>query len=233
MNFYKIARLLCIVIFLGFLNIPAILAQENLISEVDNLYLNKLIAAAKENYPRFKQVNSAVNVAKSDLSVSRASWLDAFSFQYVARSNQPSTALVEVQTADLLTGYQFGVSISPGLLLSKPSAIKIAKEKVKMAEYSVEEYYLTLEAEVKKRYYIYLLSQRTLVPINNTFLDTENSYKISKLAYQKGEITLQSYLSASASYNQSYAAKLQAEVNFLSAKASLEEYTVNKLEEIK
>lgn len=218
---------------LTFVKLSQVFAQESILSEVSYLYVEKLIAEAKANYPRVKNFNSQVTVAKSDLNQVKTSWLEPFSFQYVARSNQSAGNLVDVTTADLLTGYQFGISVNPGSLLAKPSQIKKAKEQLKIAQFNLDEYNLTIETEVKKRYYTYLQAQKSLIPSNNAFLDAENNFKIIKISYQKAEATLLEYNNASSIYNNAYTVKLQAEVNYMAAKASLEELTVKKLEEIK
>jgi len=209
-------------------------AQDNVITGISNLYIEKLIATAKQNYPRLKQFESQVKAAKSDLSGAKISWLDPFSFSYVTRSNdQNTTNTPNITTADVLSGYQFGFSFNPGTLFSKPSQINKAKEQVKIAEYSQAEYNLTLEAEVKRRYYTFYQYKTLLAPINSSFLDAENNYKVIKMKYQRAEVTIQEYNTASMSYTQANEAKIQSEINYLTAKAALEELTVRKLEEIK
>ena len=191
-----------ILVVTAFTPLKALKAQDGILSEISYLYLNKLIAAAKENYPRIKNFNSQIAAAKNELSGVKISWLEPFSFQYVSRSNRASSNLVNVTTADILNGYQFGIALNPGSLLSKPSQIKKAKEQVKIAQYEREEYFLTLETEVKTRYYAYLQAQKAIIPANNAFLDSENNFKVVKAAFEKAEITLQDYNSASISYNQ-------------------------------
>jgi len=208
-------------------------AQESILSDVSYLYLEKLVAAAKENYPRVKSLNSQVAIAKSNVSAAKVSWLDPFSFQYVARSNETNTNVVNITTADILTGYQFGVSFNPGSLFSKPSAVHKAKEQVKIALSDQAEYFLTLETMVKSRYILYLQYQRSLVPVNNAFNDAENNLKIIRNKYEKGEATFLEFNSASTAYSQAYQTKLQTEASYLTAKVSLEELTVKPLENIK
>ncbi|RZK72868.1 MAG: hypothetical protein EOO85_18610, partial [Pedobacter sp.] len=169
------------------------------------------------------------------LSAAQISWLDPLSFQYVGRSNQnqPNTNLVEITTADVLTGYQFGVSLNAGALFTKPSLVKKAREQINVAKFTKEEYMLSLETEVKTRYYQLLQFQKTLMPLNNALLDAENNYKKMKLSFERAEATLEQFNSTSIVYNQAIQAKISAETGYLSAKASLEELTVIKIEEIK
>ena len=231
---YKKSVLLFSVMALAIIPFKEVNAQESVLSEVSYLYLEKLIAAAKENYPRLKVYNSQISAAKNDLSGVKASWLEPFSFQYVTRSNdQPNTSPVNITTADILTGYQFGVSINPGSLLQKPSQVKKAREQVRIAQLNQEEYNLTIEAEVKRRYFLYLQYKASLLPATNSYLDAENSFKALKLKYQRSEITFEEYNNASSAFSQAAQAKIQAEVNLLTAKSNLEEFTVKRLEEIK
>ncbi|QDW26966.1 TolC family protein [Pedobacter sp. KBS0701] len=216
------------------LKLNSVLAQESILSEVSYLYMEKLVATAKANYPRVGSLGNQINVAKSDLSGARLSWLEPLSFQYVARSNQAtSNTVVDLQTADLLTGYQFGIAINPGSLLTKPSQIKKAKEQLKIAQSNQAEYYLQLEAQVKSRYVTLLQFQKSLAPINDMYITAQSNFENMKIKYQKAEITFAEYNSASNSLSNALQAKLQMEASYLNAKISLEELTVKKLEEIK
>jgi outer membrane protein TolC len=232
----KLRKSALLSLLLMFTIIPSgtLCAQGSLLTDVSYLYLNKLIATAKENYPRLKVYSRQIAAAKNDLSGVKTSWLDPFSFQYVTRSNdQANTTPVNITTADILTGYQFGVSINPGSLLLKPSQVKKAKEQVKIAELNEAEYNLTLETEVKRRYFLFLQYKNSLVPATNAYLDAESNFNALKNKYQKSEITFEQYNAASMAYNESVQSKIQIETNYLTSKAELEELTVKKLEEIK
>ncbi|MHA4895111.1 TolC family protein [Pedobacter sp. PWIIR3] len=233
MNNSRKAKSLLLFLLLTCLFTKQSMAQESVLSQISDLYVNKLIATAKENYPRIKVFSGQVAASKSELSTAKASWLDPFSFQYVARSNKAQANLVDVTTQDILTGYQFGISVNPGSLFSKPGQVRKAKEQVKIAEFNQQEYNLTLETEVKQRYYRYLQAKLFLKPTNDALIDAESTFKVVKLAYQKAEITLVEYNNGSTAYNQAYSSKVQAEVDYMTAKALLEELTVKKLEEIK
>lgn len=208
-------------------------AQQAILPEISYLYVEKLIAAAKENYPRIKSLNSQVEAAKNDLSIAKVSWFEPLSFQYVARSNNAQANLVNVTIQDFLTGYQFGVSFNPASLFSKPATVKKAKKQIDIAKFNKEEYELNLEAEVKTRYFSFLQAQKSLRPLTDAFLDAESNLKVVRLSFQRAEVKLEQFNLASISYNQAFAAKLQAETTYLTSKALLEELTVKKLEEIK
>ncbi len=226
MNFKKSAVivLLSMLIQSGFIK-----AQESILKDLSYLYLEKLVAVAKENYPRVKIQTNQVDIAKSNLASQKASWLDPFSLSYIYRSS----STIDVVNADLLRGYQFGVSINPGTLLKKPYTIKSAKEELKIAESNQAEYDLQLEAEVKRRYLIYLQNVNILRLQTKMALDAESIFKDVKIRYEKSEVTFQDYNNASLALSTAYQNKIQAEAGLMTAKVSLEELLVKKLEEIK
>jgi outer membrane protein TolC len=229
----KKSTILLVVFLLTLANPSRILAQNASLIDVSNLFLEKLVAAAKENYPRVQMLSREITMAKTDLTAAKISWLEPLSFQYVARSNEANLNSVNITTADILTGYQFGVSFSPTSLFTKPSTIKKAKEQVEIAKLNQAEYYLQLEATVKSRYFVFLQYQKSLGPANSAYNDAENNYKVIKAKYERGEATFLEFNSASLSFNDALQRKLQLEANYLSSKVALEEFTVTRLENIK
>ena len=229
----KIHVALFLFVFINGAFAQTINVNNNVLTEVSPLYVEKLVAAAKANYPRLKSFSHQIEVAKADVNTAKVSWLDPFSFQYVKRSNQQNTNAVDVTTSDILSGYQFGININPGLLFAKPSQVKKAKEQVRVAEANQEEYYLTLESEVKRRYYLYIQYKVSLAPLASALQDAETNIKALRIRYERSEVTLQDLSEATVTYSQAAQVKIQAEAGFLTAKAALEELTVKKLEEIK
>jgi outer membrane protein TolC len=229
----KKSTILVLVFLLTLAKPNRILAQNASLIDVSYLFLEKLVAAAKENYPRVQILNSEIKMAKTDLSTAKISWLEPLSFQYVARSNEANLNSVNITTADILTGYQFGVSFSPTSLFSKPGTIKKAKEQIEIAKLTQAEYFLQLEAIVKSRYFVFLQYQKSLAPANSAYNDAENNYKVIKSKYERGEASFLDFNSASLSFNDALQRKLQLEASYLSSKVALEEYTVTRLENIK
>lgn len=221
---------------LTFVKVDNIYAQQGILSEVSVLYLEKLVATAKANYPHIRTLNSQINIAKSDVNIAKISWLDPLSFEYVSRSNNGNTGTTlvpSVKTTDVLNGYQIGMTFNPGIFFTKPSVVKRAKEQVRLAESNQDEYFLSLETLVKTRYFTYLQYQKSLVPVNNAYNDAESNLSAIKLRYQKGEATFLDFNAASNAYSQAFQTKLQIEASYLSAKVALEELTVKRLEDIK
>ncbi len=111
----------------------------------------------------------------------------------------------------------------------KPGNIKKAKEQVKIAQANEEEYFIQLASMVKNRYFVYLQYQKSLVPVNNAYIDAKTNFESIKVKIPKrrgyrfwSSTVLRSQL------NQAYQTKLQTEASYLSAKAALEELTVTQ-----
>ncbi len=212
------------------LSTGSVLAQDSMLPDFNYVYLEKLVAVAKENYPRSKNFDTRIKIAKLAVNSSKASWLEPFSFSYFGRSNDGA---IDIVNPALLTGYQLGLSVNPGSLLQKPFAVKTAKEQVKIAENDKLEYALTLETEVKTRYIAYVQAVNDLKLQSKITLDGEAIYNSMRYKYEKGEITFLEYNTASQGRNTAIQAKLIAEGRVLATKISLEELTVLKLESIK
>ncbi len=49
-----------------------VLGQETMLNDFSYLYLEKLVAVAKENYPKVKAMDNKINIAKNNLSSEKA-----------------------------------------------------------------------------------------------------------------------------------------------------------------
>lgn len=114
------------------------------------------------------------------------------------------------------------------------SKIKDAKtkEKVKQAQYDLDEYHLSLETEVKRRYFTYLQTLLNLRLQTKLSSDALNVSTEIKSQYEKSMVSFEQYTLSQMAYSGSLQSKIAAESNFLIAKASLEELLTKKIEEI-
>ena len=108
----------------------------------------------------------------------------------------------------------------------------MAKESVKLAQFDLNEYHLTLETEVKRRYFTYVQALSNLRLQTKLSSDALNVSNDVKTKYEKSEITFEQYTLSQMSYSGALQSKIAAESNFLIAKASLEELLTKKIEEI-
>ena len=215
------------------LNVSSVRAQESMMTDVSYLFLEKLIATAKENYPRINAFKAREAISKSQITSQKSAWLDGLSFSYVYAPNntlnlvnQPGT------TSSFFNGYQAALSFSVTSLFQKSSAVKQAKEELKLVKYDEEEYLLTLESQVKARYFAYVQQMITLRLSAKAYADALSLNKDASNKYSKGELTFSDYLQAQIALTNVTTAKIATEANFLTSKAALEELLTKKIEEI-
>ncbi len=221
-------KTLCLSFFI-LISASNIYAQETMFHDLSYEYLEKLIAAAKRNYPETKVKQKQVEIARSTFHQASFGWLEAFSASYIY---SPQTS-INLTTPTIFKGYQLVASVSLGSLFERPYTIHNAREAVKVAEYQQEEYNLTLEAQVKRFYFAYIAAQTDLRSRVNAVQDASTSVKQLKYTFEKGETTYLVYSEALANlYNQN-AFRVQAELNVFTAKTNLEELLGAKLESIK
>lgn len=228
-----IDRLFLQIILIPFLiSAPALLkAQENILSDFSYLYMEKLIAVAKENYPRNKIFENRITMANNNLSIAKASWLDPLSFNYVNRTNIYN---IDGVNSSILSGYFLNINFSPAsILVKKPYQVKNARSEVIVANAERDEYALQLEAEVKRRYTVYVQNLQTLKLVNQRVIDAESTFTNMKAKYERSEISFKEFNDVSTFVTSVKESKVSAEANLLTSKFQLEELLTVKLEDIK
>ncbi|HEY0056794.1 MAG TPA: TolC family protein [Pedobacter sp.] len=200
----------------------------SLIDDVSYEYVEKLIAVAKENYPRIKSHNSKIAMSKAAITDAKLSWFTPFGLSYVY---SPATT-INLENPTFFSGYQLGLSLNIGAVLKTPIAIKRAKEDLKVTKYDFDEYLLFLATDVKQRYFNYLLAVRALKLSTQSNLDAASLLSRIKYRYEKGEVAFEDYNNALTASINSSQTKLNAEGAFLVAKSSLEELLGVKLEQV-
>lgn len=204
-------------------------AQETMFQDLSYTYLEKLIATAKKNYPQMKVLQDQVDIAQSSFHQSAFTWFDGLSASYIY---SPETALNLTQPF-VFKGYQLVATISLGNLFEKPYTIHNARIAAKIAQEQVDEYNLTIEAQVKRFYFAYVAAQADLRNKVNAVQDATTAVNQLKHSFEKGEITYQVYSQALTNlYNQN-SFRVQAELAVFTAKTNLEELLGTKLESIK
>lgn len=220
-------------LFVFGLNVSIVSAQESMMTDVSYLFLEKLIATAKENYPRINAFKAREAISKSEITSQKSAWLDGLSVSYVYAPNntlnlvnQPGTTL------SLFNGYQAALTFRVSSLFQNSSNVKQAKEGLKLVKYDEEEYLLTLESQIKTRYFAYVQQMITLRLNAKAHADALSLNKDASNKYAKGELTFTDYLQAQIALTNATTAKIGAEANFLTSKAALEEFLTKKIEEI-
>jgi len=202
-------------------------AQESMMPDVSFPFLEKLLTAAKTNYPKMKTFDHKLDIANLKINFAKLDWFNIFTFAYFPESN--AAALSPTQA----NAYQLGFSTSIGTILQKPTNVKLAKQDYYIAELDQEEYNLTIEATVKERYYSYIKQLSLLNWRTKDLESAETVVKEIKYKFEKGEETFDDYNKALSLYSNSVQGKIESEGALLTAKSNLEEIIGAKLESIK
>ena len=211
------------------LNFSAI-AQQSIIPDISYLFLEKLIATAKQNYPRVKQLNINKNIAEINVKQQKLTWLDPLSASYFSTSN--NSAVNFSDTRLLINGYQIGASVNVGSFLQKPLNIKKSKSELLFANEIVNEYALQLESEVKRRYFTYIQAFNNVKLFTKTLQDAEGIKNDMRIKYERGEVTFNNYSQSLITFSTISQSKIDSEAQMLIAKASLEELIISRIEDI-
>ena len=203
-------------------------AQESIYSEISFPLMQKLVDAAKENYPKMKSFQRKIIMAQDNVRKSRRAWFDFFSFSV----NYSPTNSISISNY-VLTGYQFGMGINFASLLQKPYVVKDAKNQLIIAKLDKEEYDLGFEVEVKSRYIKYIQQLTVLKLQSKNQVDLEANFKQTKYKFEKGEESFENYNKALVAVAETKQNIIASEGNLLIAKYSLEELIGKKLEEIR
>ncbi|WP_439505948.1 TolC family protein [Sediminibacterium sp.] len=203
-------------------------AQESMIPELSYPFLEKLIFTAKQNYPLMKANLRRVNFANYNLQRAKLSWFDFFT---LSAFYSPSTSVT--LTNATLTGIQIGLFINFSNIIQKPTVIKQSREELAIAQLTADQYSITLETDVKNRYFRYMQTLSVLRVQNQNAIDIEALYKQIKFRYERGEETLENYTKLMVQNGDQKQKLIDAESAVLIAKNTLEELVGKKLEEIK
>lgn len=221
-------KLLTIFLF-GFFFTAQLHAQESFVSDINPVYLQKLIDTAKKYYPEVRVRNKQVDIASTSYHQAQISWFDIITPSYLYNPSQ-STNLITPIAAN---SYQLAVTINLGTLIAKPFIIHNAKQAVEVATYQKQEYMLLLETTVKKFYYAYLESLAELRTRSHAEQDASANVRQMKQKFEKAEASLKDYNDALVIMYTQTSYRNQGELAVFTAKASLEEILGKKLEDIK
>ena len=227
---HPLKRVSVSILFVCFLllNTNSLNAQESMIPELSYPFLEKLIYSAKQNYPLMAANLRKVNFANYNLKKAKLSWFDFFTLSAFYSPNTSVTL-----TNATLTGVQIGLFINFSNIIQKPTLIKQTKEEVAIAQLTADQYAITLETDVKNRYFKYMQTLTVLRVQNQNAIDIEALFKQIKFKYERGEETLENYTKLMIQNADQKQKIIDAESAVLIAKTTLEELVGKKLEEIK
>lgn len=204
-------------------------AQESMIPDVKQDFLQKLIDTAKKNYPEMKIRSTQIGIARTTYHQAQISWFDILTPSYIYN---PENTL-NVSNPSIFNGYSIALTLNIGQLLAKPYQIKNARQAVDVARYQEQEYVLTLTTNIKRLYYNYLEAQADLRLRVKAEQDAGTNVRQMKMKFEKAEASLKDYNDALVILYTQTSYKIQGERSVLTAKVDLEEFIGKKLEDIK
>lgn len=240
----KVGELSMLWFILLLLGVQSVRGQETIMNQVNYNQLEQLIALANSHYPRSKISELAVDVAKEDVAMNKASWFDALGLNvnYFHRPAQGSdnTAVPPVDGGTVVTtnpflfnGFQFGVNLRLGEIAQKPAKIRQAKVGFEIAKLEDEEYKKLLRNEVKARYYEYIHQVNEVKIRTQAAQDSKNTSDDVATSFERGEAALADYNLAKTNHAQANSLKIAAEMELLKAKDQLQELIGMPLEQVK
>lgn len=205
-----------------------LVAQESMIPEISNSFLNQLIDTAKKYYPIVKINQKRIDIAYINIQKERVAWFDVFSLTLNYSPNGGTTSLNQ----PTLSGFQIGLFINLGSILQKPYLLKTAKEEFELAKLNKQETMMITEADVKARYIKFIQSSVLLRMQSKIAIEAESVVKEARYKFEKGEANFETFTKALIYESDNRKQVIDAEANLLIAKASLETIVGKKLSDI-
>ena len=206
-------------------------AQTDIVSQINTPLLQKYIDLAKQYYPKRQMYMSSELSAKAKIGVANAGYLESVNLSYFYRPD--NATIINAANPYSINGFQLGVYLNLGMLFRTPSLVKQAKQEYHAASAQTKEYDILLESEVKQKYYEYLRWLDDLKIRSEAYIDNKAASDGLKFKFEKGEVSLDVYSKAKSLTTTSASEKLNAELNLLRAKESLEALIGQPLEEVK
>lgn len=219
--------ILCIFLLTG--SFSKLVAQESMIPEVSNSFLNQLIDTAKKYYPIVQINQKRIDIAYINIRKTNMSWFDVFSITLNYSPNGNSTTSLNQPT---LSGFQIGLFINIGNILTKPYLIKAAKEEYEIAKLNKQDNLNLVAADVKARYIKYVQSSVLLRMQTKIALEAESVVKEARYKFEKGEANFETFTKALIYETDNRKQVIDAEASLLIARASLETIVGKKLSDI-
>lgn len=215
---WKLVKCLVVLIMACLWSVPA--KPQSMLDDVSYESLEKLIDAAKENYPRVRAMSKQVDIAHVDITKAKLGWFQPLSVSYFY---MPPWGIDQNNAPFLFNGFQFGITLNVGALIQTPSDIKKAKLQKEVSQLNKDEYLLSLNTEVKTRYFAFIASKSVLNARLKASLDANTLQKDLKFRYQKGEISFDELTRSNTEVIQQNISRITAEQAYLTTVASLEE----------
>lgn len=190
----------------------------------------KLVQLAWKNHPANEIFRRDVTIAQYQVGRSAADWLNMITVQ--GNINEFNIKEQDPNVPVFLPRYNFGLIVPLGIFVKNPNETKQNKQKLAIAQESVNAQKLEVRRVVLKAYNDYLLAEKIFKIQSQQFSDTESNLKLIEQRFKRGETNFEVYTSSQAELNRASIAMLQADRDFKNAKLDLEQLIGVKLEDV-
>ncbi|WP_017732442.1 TolC family protein [Nafulsella turpanensis] len=228
--YFFLLILICFCNVGAFAQEPAPLAGPTRFPEgIDSLAIGEaLVEIALENYPVQDALLFEVEQEDENITLARWSWLNDLDASFNLNEGNINP---EITSSNLFfPRYNLRFSISPGIFISTPSKVKIAKLQKQIAQKNVMEQQLTIRKEVLSRYFTYLYSIQLLKIQAQAYQDVYSTFRLATEAFTNGEISLEEYNQALMAKNSVQRVRAEAERSMVLSELELEEVLGMSLE---
>ncbi len=188
----------------------------------------KLVQLAMQS-PAFKDAEHQNKINDLQLVKAKNSWLNLLTLS--ANYNDQTFAKKSEQVGYIYPKYFFGVTIPVGIIFSKNSDVKIAREMAEVGKNKVEDLQRNVRAEVLTNYEQYKIYNQLFAIQSQVVDDEQAAFLQVEQKFRDGTIPIADYNSASKNLNNEIAKKLSLQLQQNLYKVQLEKYIGMRLEE--
>lgn len=187
----------------------------------------KLVTLALQN-PQLEIADHQIKISKYNLKTAKGWWINNVHLSFNANEftikrlmgEKPNTA--GQYYSNYYPIYNMGVNIPIGGIFTQPAQVKAAREQVAIAEAQRNSQYRQIREAVLSAYEDYLASKELLTVQSQITESSYNDFLQAKRQFRNGQISVDEYNVAAASYHSQLKSRISAQHNFNLDKIQLE-----------
>lgn len=188
-----------------------------------------LVQLAWNNQPAHKVLDSELEIAKKELELTTWDWTKDLSatFNYNEAHFINDFGFSDddnpIVSSLIYPKFNFGATFNLGTVVLRKRQKKIDEEKIKIAEFTIDQQKLKLRAEILKRYEDYLLANEILKTRKLAEEDASQTKLVVQEMFKKDEASFDDFLAANTNYYSAQEATIKAESDIKQAELLIEE----------
>jgi outer membrane protein TolC len=201
-------------------------------------YIDRLVYWGWHNYSKGYSLEHEIKKAEKKIKLTRHDWTNNLTANFNLNerniNSDPSFGFDGSSSTNVIfPRYNFGIKLSIGDILVRPTEVNMAKYDLLVAHENLNSQKISFRTEVERRYELYLLKTEIFKHRVISEEDTKLIYNRVAEKFKKGEVTLEQFSSSQGLRNKSIEERTVSESEMKVAKLELEEVLGTKLESIK